>query len=958
MIKQRSLLTLILTYSIFPILIGQNESLLGKYHNTFHSEINNEFWIASSAKGFNRIKGNKTEYYVLNDSLSGLKGSYIQSKIFPETDNIFWTSTDDHLCKFSSKENKFNCFQTEINKNFLTQGYHIFYIDTTSSLLYYRADSIILELNTFDYSTKIIGKTDAIRFSKLEDEIYAAPWSKKPGIEYWAKTNQKWKKEYIDFTNCHPSLRKIQTVKFFHYDSQIWIITNYGVMKFNKSDSCQSKLIDINDHQTILYDAIIYDKYLLITSQAHGLIIFDMSTEKFILNKNCSELFSVNKITPNYIYISSKNEIFLSYPGIGVKKYNLFEILQCSLQVNDIKHSKIIKIFQDIIFTSDLNNYILIFKYENNRLDLIEKLQVSIEKIVDFEAINQTELIIAGLNDLYLFNTKNNSLQRINKTNIGQLNDLIQDNNILYVSAEQKGLLLNKADLTIGLSNSITDNLRKISYADELMRVELSESGQIRIIDNNNDTILKLNTYINNTTYNPVLSSHLCATTSGLYQIDSTYQVSQLATQPWQIGNRSISEIEYHQGCVYMTIENRLARYNTQTKELRYFTKDRFDHSPVFAIQDSVIHVAEKYVMSYDLEEAFNDTNSYILKLDELKINREALNLYQTDISNGLDLDHTQNEIAFTHYTNNWHNADLSTLRYKLLPHYPEWTMIENGEEVEFPFLPPDEYSYMVQGILPSGEMTEITTFPFVVNPPWWKTTWFYALSGIGLIGLLYALYRYRLNQLTESLRIDNEMSQLEKSALQAQMNPHFIFNCLNSIQGFIMDNDKEQAMEYLGKFAKLIRLNLNASVDSFIRLDQEILILENYLSLEQLRHDYSFSYQIHTAQDIAKEVIHIPPMLLQPFVENAVLHGMKGKESHGKIQIDFTKDQAMLVIDIRDNGSGSTNAKPSKIHRSLGMSITKKRLAHINSSESEQYAIEQIPTPEGTHNRVRILIS
>ena len=402
-----------------------------------------------------------------------------------------------------------------------------------------------------------------------------------------------------------------------------------------------------------------------------------------------------------------------------------------------------------------------------------------------------------------------------------------------------------------------------------------------------------------------------------------------------------------------MSVENKLARYNVESTELRYFTKDQFEYSPVFAIQDSLIHVAEKYVSTYTLEEAFNDTNQYELKLDELKVNREVLDHRSVDLTSGLDLDYTQNEIAFKYYTNNWHNAKLSSIRYKLLPHYPDWSIAKNGEEVEYPFLPPDQYEYQVQGILPSGEMTDMTSFDFEINPPWWKTIWFYSLVGFSLASLAFLLYRYRVGQITRSLRIENEMNQLEKSALQAQMNPHFIFNCLNSIQGFIMDNDKEQAMEYLSKFAKLIRLNLNASVDSSIRLDQEILILENYLALEQLRADYGFEYDISVDQNAHAENIVIPPMLLQPFVENAVIHGMNGIDQGGKIDVNFKTTNNSLVADIIDNGAGEK--RQIKKHRSLGMSITAKRLAHINESVTNSYSIEQFPCENGTHVRVRI---
>ena len=178
-------------------------------------------------------------------------------------------------------------------------------------------------------------------------------------------------------------------------------------------------------------------------------------------------------------------------------------------------------------------------------------------------------------------------------------------------------------------------------------------------------------------------------------------------------------------------------------------------------------------------------------------------------------------------------------------------------------------------------------------------------------------------------------------------MNPHFIFNCLNSIQSFIIDNQKDKAMDYLSRFAKLIRQNLNASIDETVALDIEISMLTNYLELERMRFDYSFNYSIDLSNIVSPEEISVPPMMIQPYVENAIIHGMKRKNGDGMIQITFAKNDNQIHIHIKDNGDGM-KYKRDRIHRSLGMSITERRLVHLAKQTGVDHEVK-ISQNEGT---------
>lgn len=231
---------------------------------------------------------------------------------------------------------------------------------------------------------------------------------------------------------------------------------------------------------------------------------------------------------------------------------------------------------------------------------------------------------------------------------------------------------------------------------------------------------------------------------------------------------------------------------------------------------------------------------------------------------------------------------------------------------------------------------------------------WFILGTFLSLLAILLLYLNYRSKQFKRKLFIANEINELEKSALQAQMNPHFIFNCLNSIQNFIMENDKESAMQYLGEFAKLIRLNLKASVEDKITLDEEITILENYLNLERLRLNEKFEFQININNIKSTNDVLLPPMLIQPFVENAVIHGMSSTIENGEININFDLMESTLFVKVQDNGKYKIKNQESNPNRkSYGVSITQKRLDHINKINKSDLQI--IHSDKGTEVNFKI---
>ncbi len=255
-----------------------------------------------------------------------------------------------------------------------------------------------------------------------------------------------------------------------------------------------------------------------------------------------------------------------------------------------------------------------------------------------------------------------------------------------------------------------------------------------------------------------------------------------------------------------------------------------------------------------------------------------------------------------------------------------------------FSSLAPGKYIFQVQSQNEDEKWSPANAVQFEIRPPWWQTGWFRLLVFLSFCGAGFWFYRLRTNQLKKDLATKQQLFDLERRALQAQMNPHFIFNCLTSIQNFISEGDKESAMRYTARFAKLTRSVLNFSGKNTIALEDEIETLELYLDLERLRTSNRLEYKIEVAPGIDAFETELPPMLVQPFVENAIKHG-----KISRLDVIFSQSEGHLVATVRDDGIGLT-ANLDKLHQSKGIEMTRQRLAIWNENDQpENLKIENL---------------
>lgn len=248
-------------------------------------------------------------------------------------------------------------------------------------------------------------------------------------------------------------------------------------------------------------------------------------------------------------------------------------------------------------------------------------------------------------------------------------------------------------------------------------------------------------------------------------------------------------------------------------------------------------------------------------------------------------------------------------------------------------------------------------------RPKFVETFWFYLLLVLGSFLLAFTLFRIRVVQINRQRKYKRQIEKLEQKALLAQMNPHFIFNSLNSIQSFLVYNENDLAEKYLQMLSQLIRMTLNNSRESEVTIRQEIDVLTKYVELEKMRFKNRFDFEINISLTHNELQSYIPPMLIQPFVENAIIHGFKGLDIVGKLEINFKElIENRLVVVVTDNGIGY-DAKDKNLmtseHKSYGMQITSERLSLFKEKYNAEFdfVIENLTDETGKSRGTKIII-
>lgn len=370
----------------------------------------------------------------------------------------------------------------------------------------------------------------------------------------------------------------------------------------------------------------------------------------------------------------------------------------------------------------------------------------------------------------------------------------------------------------------------------------------------------------------------------------------------------------------------------------------------------------------------------------EMKINPEPPQLilseinvmgkpYQSDISieklDKIYVDHNENFIDLKVLPLHFVAPDKNEISYKIEESHQEYINIGNRRSISLSGLGPGTHTVFVKGSNSDGVWSESKKISIEVAYPWWRT-WVFYLGTILMFGIItWLLLKWYLDKerkkQEENKRITSQMAELELKALSSQMNPHFLFNSLNSVKSLINQNKNKEASSYITRYSKLVRQILNNSRSKFVRLQDEIDVIELYLDLEKMRLGNSFLYVINIEDGVGADFIEVPPSILQPYVENSIWHGLMNKETGDKhLSISIGKKEDFIEIRIIDNGIGRKAAKLIQSDsvlkkKSLGTLISKERINLLSDVYGYESSVEIIDLKDEDGNasgtEVKILL-
>lgn len=328
--------------------------------------------------------------------------------------------------------------------------------------------------------------------------------------------------------------------------------------------------------------------------------------------------------------------------------------------------------------------------------------------------------------------------------------------------------------------------------------------------------------------------------------------------------------------------------------------------------------------------------------------------------SDSFVFEHRQNDVGIKYTGLLFNNGEPLIYRYKL--HATDPWRFTKSTSVYLPELPPDEYEFMVSAKGRSGQWSRAAVIKFEITQPFWQSAWFIALLAVAFVTLTSAAVFWFFKQRQKEIERQHRVTISELKSLRAQMNPHFLFNALNSIQGVLLKQSVEVTQDYLGKFGKLMRTILDHADRSSISIKEELDSITNYLEIEQLRAN-QFQYHIDIDQSLDIYNREIPAMIVQPFIENSIWHGFAHKEDDKQLLIKFTNGaEEETFIEIVDNGIGRRKAQSlrSSKHKSKGIQLVKERIDILNHKAERKITIDiiDLEDPLGNHPGTKVVIS
>ncbi|MEL6562644.1 MAG: histidine kinase, partial [Bacteroidota bacterium] len=847
--------------------------------------------------------------YVENDSLK----VFIDEKIFGNNLS-FLQKTDDRVLITIPGEHKIYNFQNKSLIKSIRRSYEegpLFYRD---GLHYFLSGSLLKYLDKCNQITDLV-KTPlpqnrrSLNYFNTDDNLFI----------YWRNKEQNLIK--IDLEANSPSIVKIPPIlmdlnwsKTVLMDDYIWICTNDGTFKCH-----------IAGDQLIVEDC-------------------------FLKNESTTD---IEKDINGNLWIATINNSVFVIPNLGITRYNLPDDYSNLLSATPYNRE---------ILMGSFSGAIGVFDIQKKKIRTLYKLKSKINKLL---FLADQKKIVAGLDGMLLaYDSEKNEL--FTDKHIGSVKDIAASegkeilialhNMSLKIKIEQPEFAIE--GIAGGRSNAVYFDkaTKKIYLGTSTDFISFDENLNSTIITKQNDDhIFAIDI---TKTDNGII--WLSTNDGGIYGVENDQIVKQYNTTSGLPSNQT-SVLLAVDDLLWASTTKGIARINVVTDEIEVITKQ--DGLPTYRVAEMISMDGEIFCLSnkglfkIDPETVFKTLPAPDFLIREITMNEIPVNLIDQNHFN-----YDQNNLSITLAANGFQTEKSLVFEYKINDS-DYWKILNKGEDRLTLFnLASGEYviKMRVRDIFRNTQ-SSTQQISFSIGLPFYRTIWFLSLVSVAaiLVGLIIIRVIYERKQIEsqkayDQLVYEKELTSLRLENLRSRMDPHFIFNAFNSIQDYILRNRKEEASNYLGQFADLVREYLQNSSEDRIAFDKEIENIERYLELEKLRFEENFNYSITIDEELTDMDFFIPTMIIQPYLENAIKHGLLHKSGlkmlqiyFSRIKIDTEKEQSIVYLEctIRDNGIGRVesekiNRSQLKKHKSFAQKATQERLTLLNKNRTHVVSV------------------
>ena len=888
---------------------GKAQGLSGYWINAIQSGHESDLWIATN-NGLNSIRGEQilTPFpQILNKRITSLAYQKTEKSLYVGTESGIYRVKEDTISLISSTQREVSTISAyQEGTIFYTVGKHLLSFSNN------RIDTCDLHVATQFYVSDAYISSNDIIYLAANKGVIAYDLKNKKSVTYGIK-------EGLPSPVCHSIVEK---------DSTIYVGTNYGLVKI-RNEQLTTELISANKKDNQVQTLFVDNEEGLWLGTNNG--IYQKTRSIF---KGFQYSDGIPEASFYQIIQDSLNNYWIGTSAEGVFKYNGEYFINYS-QKHGLPSNTVTTIcnYKGTVYFGTSKGLCKLEKGKFVHVDLATPESNINALFVD----KKNQLWIGGTTTLTRYTAKETEYWTLPLSKTSRIRAITESSEgKILIGAYEEGIF-ELGDSLVNLSESI----------------DILDFNVLNLLYDNADNLW-------------------IGTFEGVYVVKKDSSIFHLDQSAGLNSNLVYSMLKAPDSSIWVGTNQGLNRINYHSSDLKdvsirtYGIEDGFEgvECNVHGLWND--HENKLWIGSV--------SGLFAVRPERLKTQKEKLHplitgieLFYTDtvVSENHLFPSDQNHIGF-----NFKEVSLSAphqvaYTYRLRGfNKNKWSPYTKERKATFSNLPAGKYTFEVKSIGQNGTVSDQTAnFTFKVEQVWYKKIWIIGIFSLSTIALVTVVIRKRINNIKIRADLSNTLEKFKLQALRSQMNPHFIFNSLNSIQYYINSNEKRAANKYLSLFSSLMRKVMENSRSDYVLLKDDLDALKNYLELELMRFEEGFTYSITIQDEIDTEFVSIPPLLIQPFVENSIIHGFKHLEIKGHIAIRIALRNNHIVCEIEDNGIGREQSKlrndQQSEHKSAGLGITQSRIETLTHQKNQEHKviIEDLYN-DGKPSGTRVLIT